>query len=54
MQLKLELGKLLDRYELISEEDGELHEELHDGELFDGELDEKLLDCILDELQMLL
>ena len=54
MQLKLEVGKLLEQHGLICEEDGELQDELHDGELLDGEMDEILHDFIFDELQLLL
>ena len=49
MQLRLELGKLLEEPGLFSEEDGELHEELLEGQLLDGQLDDSLLHFSLDE-----
>lgn len=43
-ELKLELGELLEEHRLICEHDGELHEELCNGQLFDGELHDELVD----------
>ena len=54
MQLKLELGELLEQLGLLFEDDGELNEDLLDRELFDRDIDEKLLDFILDEQLILL
>jgi len=40
MELKLDLSKLLEQQGLTFEDDGELHDELFDGELLDGKLEE--------------
>ena len=54
IQLRLEDGKLLEQHGLICEQGEQLQDELLDTELFDGEEDEKLHECILDELHSLL
>lgn len=54
MQLTLKFGELQEQLCSISDELGELHEELDKMELSEMDEDERLLDFPLDELQMLL
>ena len=54
MELKLELGKLLEQQGLTLEEDGELQDELLDDELFEGEMEDKQQGFRLDKLSLLL
>jgi len=58
MQLQLEetslqdeVGELLEQQGVNFEDDGLLHDELYDLELFDKEKDERLHDFLLDELE---
>ena len=49
--LQLDIGELLEQQGVTFEDDGLLHDELHDFELFDKEIDERLHDFLLDELE---
>jgi len=49
--LQLEVGQLLEQHGVNFEDDGLLHDELYDLELFDEEIDERLHDFLLDELE---
>jgi hypothetical protein len=54
VQLLLELLKLLELDLKVSEEDGEMHEELLEKELFEWQLGDWLLQALLDEQLKLL
>ena len=54
MELKLELGKLLEQQGLVWEEGGGLQDELLDDELIEGEMEDKLQGFRLDQLPILL
>lgn len=49
--LQLEVGQLLEQQGVNFEDEGLLHDELYDLELFDKEIDERLHDFWLDELE---
>jgi len=49
--LQLDIGELLEQQGVTFEDDGLLHDELYDLELFDEEKDERLHDFLLDELE---
>ena len=51
IELKLDVGKLLEQHGLLCEEDGEGKEELEDEELFDDKLQEQLYDSTLFDIE---